>query len=257
MMSKRKLGKNRGIWCGVVVSKLEFSHELKKRDDDTVIERFYKFDIETEIKTKQGEVIDTSILPVVISETKLNDLEERIEVGKIVFLIGSWRTYDHPDVVDVKKRLEQNIFVKSIEIHKEFSVNTRNKFEFEGVLVKKIFEVERDAENRPLKDAQGKLIPKKDDEGNLKYSVRVNKEGQIVNDMIIAINRYNGSDYVPCIAYRRLASYIAEKVDIASEVVGSGYIRMREYEFAGQKRVAYEAVVTDLTLKKEEKLEQE
>lgn len=256
-MKKRKLGKNRGIWCGVVVSKLELSHELKKQDDDTVIERFFKFDVETEIKNKKGELKDASILPVIISETKLNELEQRPEVGKIVFLKGSWRTYDHPNSTDAKKRLEQNIYVKSIEVHNDYPVKTRNKFEFEGVLVKKIFEIERDAEGNPLKDEFGRLIPKKDEKGNAKYTVRKNKEGHIVNDFIVAINRPNGSDYVPCIAYRKLANYIAEEVEVASEVEGYGYIRMREYEFAGEKQVAYEAVITSLTVKQTEEEQEE
>lgn len=251
-MKKRKLGKNRGIWCGVVVSSLTLSHELKKQDEELVIERFYKFDVETEIKNKKGELRDRSILPVIISETKLNELERKPEIGTIVFLKGSWRTYDHPNDGDTRKRLEQNIYVKSIELHEEYPVKTRNKFEFEGVLVKKLFEIERDSEGKALKDDQKQLIPRKDENGNLKYTVRKNKEGQIVNDYNIAINRPNGSDYIPCLSYRKLANYIAEEVAIGAEVQGTGYIRMRKYEFGGQTQVAYEAVVTSLEIKKEE-----
>lgn len=256
-MKKRKLGKNRGIWCGVVISELELSHELKRQEDDTVIERFFKFDVETEIKNKKGELKDQSTLPVIISETKLNELDEKLEVGKIVFLKGSWRTYDHSHPQDVKTRLEQNIYVKSIEIHNDYSVKTRNKFEFEGVLVKKLFEIERDAEGNPIKDDQGRLIPKKDENGNMKYTVRKNKEGQVVNDIIVAINRPNGSDYVPCIAFRKLANFIAEEIEVGSEVEGYGYIRTRHYEFRGENRVAYEAVVTSLNVKTEESSEEE
>lgn len=249
IMKKGILGKNRGIWCGIVVSGLEFSHDIKSKDDGSVIERFYKFQVEVELINKKKEIKDHSTLPVMISESRLNELDEKVTVGRIVFLKGSWRTYDNSGSNESKTRLEQNIFVKSIEIHSEFAVRTRNKFEFEGFLVKKLFEIQRDEEGRQLKDGQGRLIPKRDEEGNLKYTTRRNKEDEIVNDMIIAINRPNGSDYIPAVAYKKMASKIATSIPVGAVITGSGYIRSREYNFNGESRIAYEAIITEIELK--------
>lgn len=258
-MKKRKLGKNRGIWCGTVATPLEFSHELKNQDTGEVIERFMKFNVIAEIKNKKGDIINHSKLPAIIAASKLDALEVTVEVGQIVFLKGSWRTYDNSDHNGNSggTRLEQNIYVNSIEVHEDYPVKTRNKYEFDGVLVKKLFEIERDEKGNKVKDEQGRLVPKKDEEGNLKYTVRKNKaENQTVNDFIVAINRPNGSDYVPCIAYRRLAHFIAEEVEIGAEVSGFGYIRSREYESRGQMQVAYEAVITHLEVKEKKEVTQ-
>lgn len=251
-MEKRKLGKNRGIWSGIVVSALEFSHDLKNKDDNSIIERFYKFKVEVEVINKKQKTKEVSTLPVMISESKLNELDEKVTVGRIVFLKGSWRTYDNSDSPNAKTRLEQNIFVKSIEVHSEYTVRTRNKFEFEGFLVKKLFEIQRDEDGKQLKDEQGRLVPKRDEDGNLKYTVRRNKEDEVVNDMIIAINRPNGSDYIPSVAYEKMASKIATRIPVGAEIQGVGYIRSREYVFNGETRIAYEAIITELELKEPE-----
>lgn len=249
-MKKRKLGKNRGIWCGTVVSDLELNHELKKMEDgqEKVIERFYTMTVSVELKDRKGDLKDSSNLPVIISESNLKELDEKPEMGKIVFLKGSWRTYDKTEGISHGTRLEQNVFVKVIEVHDEPPVKTRNKFEFEGVLVKKLYEIDRDEEGKPLRDENGKLKAKLDENDNMKYTTRKNKEGFRVNDFIVAINRPNGSDYVPSISYGRLATYIAKDIPIGAEVEGSGYIRSRYYESRGQERVAYEAVITYLKL---------
>lgn len=255
-MEKRKLGKNRGVWYGKVVSEVKFSHEVKDRNSNEVVEKFYTFDVETEITDKKGNVVNVSVLPVTLPESKLNevkpeitDVTKKLELGNLVFLKGSWRAYDYRNPDTRKTQLEQNAYIKIIEVHDEYQVKTRNKFEFEGVLVKKLYEFERNEDGRPLKDEKGRLIPKVDEEGNIKYVVRKNKEGKVVNDFIVAINRPNGSDYIPCIAYKKLATQIAKEIEVGSEVEGSGYIRARYYQSGGVDRVAYEAVITSLVAK--------
>jgi len=255
-MEKRKLGKNRGVWYGKVVSELTFSHDVKDRKTGEVVESFYSFQIQTEIIDRKGNTIDASIVPVTVPTSKLQEIKpeveaitEKISVGDLVFLKGSWRAYDYKDSQSSRTRLEQNAYVKIIEVHDDFQVRTRNKFEFEGVLVKKLYEFERKEDGAPVKDEKGRLVPKTDEEGNIKYVVRKNKEGKVVNDFIVAINRPNGSDYIPCIAYTRLATKIAKEIPVGAEVEGAGYIRAREYQSGGVTRLAYEAVVTSLEVK--------
>lgn len=261
-MEKRKLGKNRGIWYGIVVSELEFSHEIKDRKTNEIVEKFYTFDVEVETVDWKGNLINKSVLPITLSETKLSeikpevqDVTKKLEIGNLVFLRGSWRAYDYRNPKTRKTQLEQNAYVKVIEVHDDYQVKTRNKFEFQGVLVKKLYEFERDENGVPLKDEKGKLISKKDEDGNVKYVVRKNKEGKVVNDFIVAINRPNGSDYIPCIAYKKLANEIAKEIEVGSEIEGSGYIRARYYQSGGAERVAYEAVITNLTPVKNEEEE--
>jgi len=258
-MEKRKLGKNRGVWYGTVISAVEFSHEVKDRKSGEVVERFYTFNIEAEIKDKKGNVVNTSVLPITVPESKLSEIKpeitevtQKVKIGDLVFLKGSWRAYDYRNPNTSRTHLEQNAYIKTIEVHDDFQVRTRNKFEFEGVLVKKLYEFERDENGTPIKDEKGRLVPKTDEEGNIKYVVRKNKEGKIVNDFIVAINRPNGSDYIPCLAYKRLATDIAKEIEVGSEVEGAGYIRARYYQSGGTDRVAYEAVITSLTAKKPE-----
>lgn len=265
-MEKRKLGKNRGVWYGKAISEVQFSHEVKDRKTGEIVERFYTFNVETEIKDKIGNVVNVSVLPVTVPESKLQeikpditDVTAKIAVGDLVFLKGSWRAYDYRNPATKRTHLEQNAYIKIIEVHEEYQVRTRNKFEFEGVLVKKLYEFERDEQGVAKKDEKGRLLPKTDEEGNIKYVVRKNKEGKIVNDFIVAINRPNGSDYIPCLAYKKLATTIAKEIEVGSEVEGSGYIRSRHYQVNGEERVAYEAVITQLTAKEpvEEQDEQE
>lgn len=252
MMKKRTLGKNHGVWSGRVVSPLEFSHEIVNKETEEVIEKFYKLFIEVEIKNKRDELIDSSVLPVTVSSRNIKEVkpevenvEEALVVGEILFIKGSWRAYDYKDQNTLRSKLEQTAYVKVLEVHDGFQVRTRNKFEFEGTLVKKLYEPERDENGNAKKDEKGRLIPKLDEDGKEIYTVRKNREGKVVNDFIVAINRPNGSDYIPCIAYGKLAKYIASNVEKTSEIEGSGYIRTRKFKDGrGNERVAYEAVVS-------------
>lgn len=246
-MENKKLGRNRGIWSGVVVSELTFDHSVKDRVSGEVIESFLVMEVEVTITNKQGDLIDTSVLPCMVAQSAVDKLTRRPRLGDVVFMKGPWRAYDVREADTGRTQLEQNALVKVLEVHDTYPVRTRNKFEFKGVLVKKLYKFMRDAEGVPLKDETGKLLPKLDVEGNMEYTVRRNKEGKRVNDFIVAINRTNGSDYVPCIAYSKMAGVVAEDIPIGSEVEGVGYIRARRFEDRhGNKQVAYETVVTAL-----------
>lgn len=246
-MNKTKLGKNHGVWCGTVASDLEFSHDIKRRESSEVIETFYKFYLEVERKNKRDEVVDRSVIPVTVSKSNIDELDRELTLGTIVFIKGSWRAYDYKDKKNDRVKLEQTAYVKVMEAHDNFEVKTRNKFDFSGTLVRKLFEYERDENGKGKKDEKGRLIPKRDEEGNIIYAVRKNKENKIVNDVTILINRPNGSDSIPCIAYDRLAKKIKSDIAIDSEVEGTGYIRVREYTNSnGKKEKAYEAVIESI-----------
>lgn len=260
-MKKKKLGKNHGIWCGEVVADLTVSHEIRDRETKEVIETFYKTEIQVEIRNVEDVLINKSLLPVTVSQSNLNTLGKELEIGDIVFIKGSWRAYDYKNKETNRTKLDQTAFVKIIEIHDEYEIRTRNKIEFQGTLVKKLTDVERTESGEKVFDSRGKAVPKRDEDGNIVYAVRKNKEGKIVNDFTIAINRPNGSsrpdesgfaenvssDYIPCISYGKLARKVADEIRVGAEVVGSGYIRARHYnDRNGNPRVAYEAVITTI-----------
>jgi hypothetical protein len=253
----KKIGKNLGVWYGEMVGELEFSHEVKERSSGKIIERFLRCNIRTEILNKRGEMIDSSIIPVTVSENKINELAKRPEAGDILFLKGSWRAYDYKKGAGGKTKLEQTAYAKFIELHTSYQMKVRNKFDFEGVLVRKLYECEREENGKPKKDQQNRLIPRLDENGAVKYTVRKNKEGKVVNDITIAVNRPNGSDYLPAIAYKKLAVYISKQVDIYAEVEGSGYIRSRNITKNGIEEMVYEVVVTQLNIVGEEPTKEE
>jgi len=255
-MKKRKLGRNRGIWCGKIVTNLELNHELQNKEKTHVIERFFKFFIETEVGTKDSENEKASVLPVIISETKLKEFSITPKKGDIVFLKGPWRTYDKEMPHSNRTKLEQYIFVKQIEVHEEFSVKTRNKIEFKGVLVDKIFVKERD-ENGHMIKKNGKFVNVLDENEKPIPTTR-KKDGKIINDFTVAVNRPNGSDYIPAVASFKLAEFIAYQLEIGAEIECFGYTRSREYELKsnGQVGIAYEAVINRLNvIEPEEKSE--
>lgn len=268
-MQKRKLGKNHGIWCGRVYTEPEFSHNIKNKETNEVLEEFYKFYIETETEEEHNGLTDHSILPVTVSKSNLDKLGRDLNIGNIVFVKGSWRTYDYKKQERKTSRLEQTAFVKIIEIHEEFVVKTRNKIEIEGVLVGKLYEAVKDEDGSIKKDEFGSPVPVLDENKNKVFTVRPHRDGGTVNDYMVAINRPKGriplefkndvalpkkyiqSDYIPCVSYEEMAKKVAYDIDLLSEVKGVGYIRSREYIKGGQKRTALEAVITEIWNKKE------
>lgn len=245
-MVKKKDGKNQTVWCGEVSTPMVVSHERKNNDKTEVLETFYRFDIKVEVKTNKGKVLDTSTLPMVISERMLETLEKPLEVGDVVFIRGSWRAYTVVDEETERRHVEQVGFVQYL-VHSELrDGKSLNRFDFEGYLVNKLYDPVRDAEGNPVRGADGSFEPILDEEGNKKWTVRLNKEKKIVNDYTIAINRNNRSFYIPSLSYYNLAKKVADEIGIGEKVKGSGYIRSREFEKNGKKQVVYEAVIVSL-----------
>jgi single-stranded DNA-binding protein len=245
-MKKKEWGKNHGIWMGKVVSELRYSHTLEN------IDTFYTFLIEVTMENKEEKEKDVSVLPVMIGQSKLNELNETIEKGKLVFIKGSWRMYDHRSKVQVEDHLEQTAYVKKIEITSSYTVRpkNRNRLKFEGILTNKLYKILRDDHGVPLKDEQNRYIPKVDKNNRFQYTVRENKEGKIVNDYKIVIHRPSNHDYIHCISYDWLAQKVADEIEIGDRVTGCGYIRSRTYEKDEKKYKTYELVVTEIEKKR-------
>ncbi len=252
-MTEKNNGINNTVWCGEVIKPLEFSHEIPHKstdtEEDTVVEKFYKFSLKTKVVTNKGKELDDSVLPMVVSERHLEKLEKDIEVGDVVFIRGSWRAYTINE--ETNRKVEQVGLVNHI-VHSELKNGKYlNRFDFQGYLVDKLYIPQRDeATGRPLRDPETrKFLPLLDEEGNKQWTVRLNREKKVVNDYFIAINTNNRSFYIPCVSYFGLAKKVAEEFNLGSELKGSGYVRSRTYvDNSGTERTVYEAVVVSLEL---------
>jgi len=248
-MTEKNNGINNTVWCGEVITPLEFSHEITDKTTNEVLEKFYKFSLKTKVVTNKGKELDDSKLPMVVSEKHLEKLEKQLEVGDVVFIRGSWRAYTINE--DTNRKVEQVGLVNHI-VHSELKDGKYlNRFDFQGYLVDKLYIPERDeATGKPLRDPETrKFLPLLDEEGNKQWTVRLNREKKVVNDYFIAINTNNRSFYIPCVSYFGLAKKVAEEFNLGSELKGSGYVRSRTYsDDAGRERTVYEAVVVSLEL---------
>lgn len=245
-MVKKNDGKNQTVWCGEVVKPLTFSHEITSNETKEVIETFYRFEVKLEVKTNKGKLLDTSVLPMVVSNKFIEKLEKPLEVGDVVFIRGSWRAYTVADEETERRHVEQVGFVQYL-VHSELrDGKSLNRFDFEGYLVNKLYEPVRDAEGNPVRGEDGAFEPLLNEAGKRQWTVRLNKEKKIVNDYTIAINRNNRSFYIPSLSYYNLAKKVAEEIEVGSKVKGSGYIRSREFDKNGIKQVVFEAVVVSL-----------
>lgn len=87
-------------------------------------------------------------------------------------------------------------------------------------------------------------------QGNLTKDpeLRTTQSGKSVVTFTIAVNRYGSEacDYIPCVAWERIADTIYKSFSKGSKIVVSGSLQSRQYEDkSGQKRTAYEVVVRD------------
>lgn len=192
---------NNVIIGGKIVEGIEFSHEIYD-------EKFYKFSILTKRLSEHEDV-----LPVIISE-RIIDLEE-IQVGKIVKIVGQFRSYNMQ--TETRNKLVLSVFVKEIEFAEE-DVLTLNDANFVGYICK-----------API--------------------YRKTPLGREIADVLIAVNRtYKKSDYIPCILWGRNAKF-CENMEVGTLVKVNGRIQSRSYEKKLEngeviKKVAYEVSVS-------------
>lgn len=199
---------------GKITSEKRLSHE-------TYGENFYLFDLEVPRLSDQ-----TDIIPVMISERLI--LEEELEVGKSVIVLGQFRSYN--SYVNEKSKLILTVFAKDIlfvheeenaeEIQKILERNVSNEVELKGYICKK-----------PI--------------------YRKTPFGREIADVLLAVNRsYNKSDYIPCITWGRNARF-CENIRVGTEVIVVGRVQSRGYEKKHEDgtiepRIAYEVSVSSL-----------
>lgn len=161
----------------------------------------------------------TDYIPIVVSE-KLIDFDTDY-TGKIVSVSGEFRSYnDHEN-----GRCKLSVYVKSIELvdgeHKILQ-NENNEIKLDGYICK----------------------------------VPVLRKTPISNidiaDIMVAVNRSYGSDYIPCICWHDRA-HLASTLNTGAHVKLVGRIQSREYikklsETEQEVRVAYEVSVSKLEL---------
>jgi single-stranded DNA-binding protein len=151
-------------------------------------ETFYCLDLA--IRRKSGYC---DSIPIIISERLVWDslLEEGLHAG----VTGQIRTYNK--VIDGKNKLSIVAFAREFVLHED-EVNHTNNVYLEGYLCKP-----------PIR--------------------RVSPLGREICDIMLAVNRmYNKSDYIPCIAWGRNATY-AGSLDVGTKIGISGRIQSREY----------------------------
>jgi single-stranded DNA-binding protein len=106
---------------GVVISDLEFSHEIYD-------EKFYKFYIEVQ---RLSDLTD--ILPIILSE-RVFDVTT-IKKGMPVIVEGQFRSYN--ELGDIKSKLVLSIFAKEFKIADKEEVSKLNDITLEGFICKK------------------------------------------------------------------------------------------------------------------------
>jgi primosomal replication protein N len=176
-------------------------------------EGFYSVDLAVKRLSEQVDVI-----PLMISERLINMNE--VSMGDAIEVTGQFRSYNQFGAE--KKRLILSVFVREvIFMEDEFTDYTRSNFiKLNGFICKP-----------PI--------------------YRKTPLGREIADLLIAVNRpYGKSDYIPCIAWGRNASY-ASGLSVGTMMQVSGRIQSREYEkkFSETeivKRTAYEVSVSRL-----------
>lgn len=153
-------------------------------------EKFYKAYMAVE---RMSDKIDT--IPLTISDRILKP-DESYD-GKVAEIAGQFRSFNKH--VGDRKVTSLFVFVKSINfIDGEFDKATNNKIHLEGHICK-----------QPIY-----------------RKTPMNRE---VTDVILAVNRsYGKTDYIPCIAWGRNATFVS-KMAVGDSMVLDGRIQSREY----------------------------
>ena len=202
-----KVCKNEVTLVGKVTSDVVMDHSYWNVN-------FYKFYISVE---RRSGAIDE--LPVIVSESLIDDMASKLKVGVFVGIDGEYRSYS-----DVKTgKLHLYVFAKGIIRYDEEYECYTNSVNLSGYVCKK-------------------------------NKVRVTPFGRRVMDLILAVNRYKKTAYIPCIIWN-LTDEEAEKINIGDKVDLIGRVQSRKYlKHLGdtvEERVAYEVSVSHYRIENE------
>lgn len=182
-------------------------------------EKFYT----TRIKvTRLSGVVD--YVPILVSDFLLGSLVNKKMKGKFVEVGGQFRSYNKQEEYG-RSHLILNLFVRAINVYDD---------------------------EADLEETDGNLIYL--DGYICKPPVyRTTPSGREIADLLIAVNRqYGKSDYIPCIAWGRVARY-ASSLEVGNEIEMYGRMQSREYfkrffkdSEEGEYRTAYEISIKRL-----------
>lgn len=202
---------NKVFVSGRIEAEFEYSHE-------TFWEEFYRTRVRVERLSGTEDLV-----PIVVSNLLIGkDRMKKSLEGKWVEVAGQFRSYNKLGE-DGRKHLDLFLFVTAINIYEDED------------------ELE-EATNANLIYLDGYLC---------KTPVfRKTPLGRQITDLLIAVNRaYGKSDYIPCIAWGRVAQFVSE-LEVGNRVKLYGRVQSREYfkryspdSEAGEYRDAYEISV--------------
>lgn len=193
---------------GKIISKPQHSHDIYG-------EAFYYFTVEIPRLSRSEDQ-----LVVTVSERLIPI--ERLEIGKIVYVEGQFRSYNN--YTGKGSKLILTIFAREIKlIDKEDEANkNQNQIFLNGYICKS-----------PI--------------------YRTTPFGREIADILVAVNRhYNKSDYIPCITWGRNARFTSN-LKVGDNIKIWGRIQSREYQKKVDSqetitRVAYEVSIAKIEL---------
>ncbi|MBQ2938226.1 MAG: single-stranded DNA-binding protein [Clostridia bacterium] len=171
-------------------------------------EKFYK----SRVAVKRDSGV-ADYVPLIISEREI-DLKKLSE-GVLVEISGQLRS--HINKEKIKNRLEHFLFVKSIKVFDNEGIIFKNVIFLDGYVCKPTV-------------------------------LRKTPSGKIISDIFVAVNReYNKSDYIPAIAWGRMA-YYAERLEVGDRIQLIGRIQSRMYitKLGQEERELYEISIMDI-----------
>ena len=181
---------NKVFVSGRIETELEFSHEI-------LWEKFYRTRIRVERLSGTEDLVPIIVSDLLIGKMRINSSLE----GKWVEVAGQFRSHNKMGD-DGRKHLELFLFVTAINIYEDEDeleeITNANLIYLDGYLCKKpVFR------KTPL--------------------------GRQITDLLVAVNRpYGKSDYIPCIAWGRVAQWASE-LEVGNRVKLYGRIQSREY----------------------------
>lgn len=202
---------NKVFVSGRIEAEFEYSHEV-------LWGKFYRTRVRVERLSGTEDLV-----PIMVSDLMIGKemLKKSLE-GKWVEVAGQFRSYNKLGE-DGRRHLELFLFVTAINIYEDEDeleeITNANLIYLDGYLCKPpVFR------KTPL--------------------------GRQITDLMIAVNRsYGKSDYIPCIAWGRIAQWVSE-FEVGNRVKLYGRVQSREYfkrysndSEAGEYRNAYEISV--------------
>ena len=202
---------NKVFVSGRIEAEFEYSHEV-------MWEKFYRTRVRVERLSGTEDLV-----PIVVSDLLIGRerMKKSLE-GKWVEVAGQFRSHNK-EGSDGREHLELFLFVTAINIYE-------NEDELEEITNANLIFLDGYLCKPPI--------------------FRKTPLGRLITDLMIAVNRpYGKSDYIPCIAWGRVAQWASE-LEVGNRVQLYGRVQSREYfkryskdSEAGEFREAYEISV--------------